>query len=164
MANLTRFAILGLFMVGCSSMSPIEKESESKSHFEDAVFKGRDFYVSPKEIEGERYRIYHQASTGFSGTGGIRRTATQRAIRFCQDLDNKRMVTVSEHTAAPPYILGNFPRIEIIFVCVEDSAPTPSARAATDKYDRIVKVKELFDSGALTRDEFEEEKKKILAE
>jgi hypothetical protein len=74
------------------------------------------------------------------------------------------MVTVSEHTAAPPCILGNFPRIEIIFVCVEDSAPTLSVRAATDKYDRIVKIKELFDSGALTKDEFEEEKKKILAE
>lgn len=164
MDNLRRIALLSLFIAGCSSMSPIEKESESKSHFEDAVFKGRDFYVSPQEIEGERYRIYHQASTGFSGAGGIRRTATQRAIRFCQDKGNKRMVTVSEHTAAPPYIFGNFPRIEIVFVCADDSAAQNSVRVATDKYDRIVKIKELHDSGALTKDEFEAEKKKILAE
>ncbi|MBH0197201.1 MAG: SHOCT domain-containing protein [Cyanobacteria bacterium] len=74
------------------------------------------------------------------------------------------MVTVSEHTAAPPYIFGNFPRIEIVFVCVDDSAAQNSVRAATDKYDRIVKIKELHDSGALTKDEFEAEKKKILAE
>src|SRR5689334_11327107 len=137
MDNFRRVALLSLFIAGCSSMSPIEKESESKSHFEDAVFKGQDFYVSPQEIEGERYRIYHQASTGFSGTGGIRRTATQRAIRFCQDKGKKRMVTVSEHTAAPPYIFGNFPRIEIVFVCVDDSVIQNSVRAATDKYDRI---------------------------
>ncbi len=156
--------LLAAAVSSCSSMSPIEKESESKSHFEDAVYKGHDFYISPQEIEGERYRIYHQASTGFSGTGGIRNTATQRANRFCQDLGNKRMLTVSEHTAAPPYILGNFPRIEIIFVCVDDTVAQGPANAATDKYDRLVKVKELYDSGALSKDEFEAEKKKILAE
>lgn len=156
--------LLGLVVTGCSTMSPIEKESESKSHFEDAVYKGHDFYVSPQKIEGERYRIYHRASTGFSGTGGIRRTATQRANRFCQDLGKKRMLTVSEHTAAPPYILGNFPRIEIIFVCVDDAVTQTQVNAATDKYERIVKIKELYDSGALSKDEFEAEKKKLLAE
>lgn len=162
-----RFCTLlaGLALFGCSTMSPIEKESESKSYFEDAVFKGRDFYISPAEIQGERYRVYHRASTGFSGTGGIRRTAVQRATRFCKDLGNKQMVTVSEHTASPPYILGNFPRIEIIFVCSDDqSVPQAAVKAATDKYDQIVKIKELFDNGALTQQEFEEEKKKILAE
>lgn len=155
--------VIGLW--GCSSMSPIEKESDSKSHFEDAVFKGRDFYVSPAQVEGERYRVYHRASTGFSGTGGIRRTATQRAIRFCKDLGNKQMIPVSEHTASPPYILGNFPRIEIVFVCSdESSAAAPTAKTATDKYDRVVKIKDLLDSGALTQEEFESEKRKILAE
>lgn len=164
MKKLIIISLLGAVVIGCSSMSPIEKESEGKSYFEDAVYKGRDFYVSPQEIEGERYRIYHRASTGFSGTGGIRRTATQRANRFCQDLGKKRMLTVSEHAAAPPYILGNFPRIEIIFVCVDETIAQSSAKAATDKYDRIVKIKELYDSGALSKDEFEAEKKKILAE
>lgn len=162
-----RFFVLlaGILLIGCSAMSPIEKESENKSHFDDAVFKGRDFYISPAEIQGERYRIYHQAATGFTGTGGIRRTAIERATRFCKDLGNKQMVTVSEHTASPPYILGNFPRIEIIFVCSDDrSVPQAAVKATTDKYDRIVKIKELYDSGALTQQEFEAEKKKILAE
>lgn len=164
MKKLIQIALLSVVVTGCSSMSPIEKASESKSHFDDAVYQGRDFYVSPQEVQGERYRIYHQASTGFSGTGGIRRTATQRATRFCQDLGKKQMFTVSEHTAAPPYILGNFPRIEIIFVCVDDTVAQGSAKVATDKYDSLVTVKELYDSGALSKDEFETEKKKILAQ
>lgn len=155
--------LLGVAVTGCSSTSPIQKESESKSHFEDAVYKGHDFYVSPQEVEGERYRIYHRASSGFSGTGGIRRTAMQRANRHCQDLGKKRVLTVSEHTAAPPYILGNFPRIEIIFVCVDDAVVQGPVKAETDKYDRLVKVKDLYDSGALSKDEFEAEKRKILA-
>lgn len=73
------------------------------------------------------------------------------------------MLTVSEHTAAPPYILGNFPRIEIIFVCV-DKELTQTTVAVTDKYERLIKIKELLDTGTLTQAEFEAEKKKILAE
>jgi Short C-terminal domain len=165
MKKIQQIALLSIFVAGCSSMSPIEKESESKSHFEGALYEGRDFYISPQEIEGERYRIYHRASTGFSGTGGIRRSATQRANRFCEAMGkNKRMVTVSEHTAAPPYILGNFPRIEIIFVCADGNAAEISKGGGVGKYDRIVKIKELYDSGALTKEEYEAEKQKILSE
>lgn len=152
------------FFSACSSMSPIQKESESSSHFDGAVYEGKDFYISDEEIQGERYRIFHQASTGFSGTSGIRRSATKRANDFCRkQAHNKKMLTVSEHTAAPPYIFGNFPRIEIIFVCV-DKEETLTAIAVADKYDRLTKIKDLLDSGVLNQKEFEIEKKKILAE
>lgn len=165
MKMFTNILLLTLFLAGCSSMSPIEKENESRSHFEGAVYEGHDFYIAANDIEGERYRIFHQASTGFSGTGGIRRSATQRASQFCREKGrNKKMLTVSEHTAAPPYILGNFPRIEIIFVCVDEPSIQDSANSTVGKYDRIVKIKDLYDSGALTKEEFESEKKKILSE
>ena len=164
---MTRFKFLVplfLLLTACSSMSPIEKESESESHFKDAVFEGKDFYISEEEILGERYRVFHQASTGFSGTSGIRRSAMQRANSFCQKIDlNKMMLTVSEHTASPPYILGNFPRIEIIFACVDRKSAQTSI-ASTDKYDLLTKIKDLLDKGVLTQQEFETEKKKILAE
>ena len=39
-----------------------------------------------------------------------------------------------------------------------DSAPTP-----TDYYAQLMKLKELFDAGILTQDEFDTEKKKILS-
>jgi len=158
------FTPIFLLLSACSSMSPIQKESESSSYFDGAIYEGKDFYISDEEIQGERYRIFHQASTGFSGTSGIRRSATKRANGYCRKIDrNKKMLTVSEHTAAPPYILGNFPRIEIIFVCV-DKEPIQTAATVTDKYDRLTKIKALLDSGALTQAEFETEKKKILAE
>jgi exonuclease III len=144
-------------------MSKIEKASESQSHFKGAVYEGQDFFVSEKEIEGEKYRIFHQASTGFAGTSGIRRSATRRANKFCQSKgNNKKMFTVSEHTAKPPYILGNFPRIEIIFVCLDDGKA--QNRASDEKYSHLVKLKKLLDDGVLTQDEFNVEKQKVLSE
>ncbi|TDN80361.1 putative oligomerization/nucleic acid binding protein [Salegentibacter sp. 24] len=43
--------------------------------------------------------------------------------------------------------------------CSEENETAPSS---TDKYDQLAKLKELFDSGVLTEEEFESEKKKIL--
>jgi hypothetical protein len=141
-------------------MSPIQKESKSTSHFEGAVYEGKDFYISDEEINVERYIIFHQASTGFSGTSRIRSSAKNRANDFCRKKDSKtKILTVSEHTAAPPYILGNFPRIEIIFVCTEKDKPQASI-AATDKYDRLIKIYKLLESGILTQEEFDILKKK----
>ena len=150
---------------GCSSSSDIRKVSESESHFEDAAYEGRDFFVAEEKIEGEQYRVFHQASTGFSGTSGIRHSATVRAQSFCKEMDgDKVMFKVSEHTASPPYVLGNFPRIEIIFVCVErDTLEAEASTMESSKYDQLEQLKALYDDGALTKEEFEIEKQKVLS-
>jgi hypothetical protein len=110
--------ILALLLTGCAVSSQIEKASESQSHFKNAFYTGHDFYRAKEKIDGERYRVFEQAATGLSGTSGIRQDAMDRANDFCRSKDPKtEMLTVSEHTAIPPYIFGNFPRIEIIFVC-----------------------------------------------
>jgi hypothetical protein len=50
--------------------------------------------------------------------------AVQRAKEFC-DRKGKVMESLTERTANPPYILGNSPRIEIVFdwCCSSLSAP-----------------------------------------
>ena len=155
---------LAFVVAACAVTSDIQKVSESESHFEDAVYEGRDYYIAEEKVEGEQYRVFHQASTGFSGTSGIRQTATLRAQKFCKEMDgDKVMFKVSEHTASPPYILGNFPRIEIIFVCVERELPDPVVVDNSDKYDQLERIKSLYDDGALTKEEFDQEKKEILS-
>ena len=86
MKKLTLLFVVFIILTGCSSTSDIKKVSESESHFKDAVYKGRDFYVTDESVEGETYRIFHQASTGFSGTSGIRKSATVRAQKFCKEM------------------------------------------------------------------------------
>ena len=155
---------LAVVTAACAVTSDIQKVSESESHFEDAVYKGRDFYIAEEKVEGEQYRVFHQASTGFSGTSGIRKTATVRAQKFCKAMDgDKVMFKVSEHTAAPPYVFGNFPRIEIIFACVERDIPGSIVVDNDNKYDQLERIKSLYDDGALTKEEYDHEKKEILS-
>ena len=74
------------------------------------------------------------------------------------------MNPLRETTSKPPHILGNFPRVEIIFGCV-DKPPSVVVPASDDsKYTKLANLKKLLDTGALTQQEFESEKAKILAQ
>lgn len=166
-----------ILLSGCSTMSPIEKESESESYFKDAIFAESEFYTSDEILSGERYRIFNE---GVTDSEELRKSAIKKANEFCREKgSNQKMVSVSEFGTTPPYLWGNIPRIEIIFVCEEKyrsqhSADKSSTQASSeksaapviiaDKYDRLTKLKKLLDNGVLTQDEFAAEKKKILAE
>ncbi len=64
------------------------------------------------------YRVYHRASSGFVPMSSIRGEAEQRAEDFARR-QGKKMILLGERTSQPPYILGNFPRIEIVFAVIE---------------------------------------------
>lgn len=63
-----------------------------------------------------KYLITKQASTGFSGMGGLKARASEEANAFCLS-KGKKSVVLGTKDAQPPYILGNFPRTEITFEC-----------------------------------------------
>jgi hypothetical protein len=71
------------------------------------------------------------------------------------------MEALTEHTSNPPHILGNFPRIEIVFDCVERQSAS-TAVASDAKYGKLANLKQLLDTGAITQTEFATEKAKIL--
>jgi hypothetical protein len=146
---------------GCAITSPIQRVGDSKSQFDGAVYGGEMTVVNEDKSGGEQYRVFHQAATGFVTLQSIRFDAEQRAREFC-DREGKMMRTLSEQIAVPPYILGNFPRIEIIFACVGKPAlPVPLAFEDT-RYIKLTNLKKLFDAGAITQGEFDVEKAKIL--
>jgi hypothetical protein len=74
------------------------------------------------------------------------------------------MNPLSETAAKPPYILGNFPRVEIVFECVDRPSAVPGSQLVDPKYAKLADLKKLLDSGAITQVEFESEKAKILAQ
>ena len=63
------------------------------------------------------YAISNQAATGFSGLQDIKYEAYQEASEFCQK-QNKDFEVVNIETTKPPYILGNYPRVDIRFKCI----------------------------------------------
>lgn len=147
-------------LIGCSVTAPVQPAATSKSGFEGAVYKGQTVSVSPGMPGATQYRVFQQAASGFVSIQSVREDAEKRAVEFC-DRKGKAMESVTETTATPPFVLGNFPRVEIVFDCV-DKAAAPAVAPSDDKYAKIAKLKQLLDSGALTQAEFDREKAKVL--
>lgn len=150
-----------IVLTACSTSSTIKKASESKSSFDDAVYEGEEYLVNSSIPDEDVYRIFHQAATGFVSIQSIRGSAEKRASDFCKR-QGKEMLALRERTSSPPHILGNFPRIEIVFACTgnKDSIEVVNNN---DKYAQIEKLKKLLDNGALTKEEYQVEKKKVLS-
>jgi Short C-terminal domain len=163
-------AALGLLLsvYGCASAPPIRPADAGKSAFEGAVFKGTTVKVSAGTPGSERYRVYIPNATGDASMESVRDDAAQRAKDFCHR-QGKVVEPVTETTTTPPYLLGNYPRIEMVFDCVDQlSAPSPTPAPALPadsdpKYTKLVNLKKLLDTGVLTQAEFDREKTKILA-
>jgi hypothetical protein len=150
-----------LALTGCATSSTIQPVSSSKSQFDGAVYGGQLNVVNDDKSGSEQFRIFHQASTGFVSVQSVRESAEQRASEFC-DKKGKVNKTLSEQTSTPPYILGNFPRIEIIFACVDKPALAPSSSLIDNKYTKLTNLKKLLDDDVITKEEFDKEKTKIL--
>ena len=119
--------------------------------------------MSNKYPVNEIYRIYHHASTGFTSIQSLRTAAEKRADDFAKR-QNKSFTVLGERISQPPYILGNFPRIEIVFALIDKSTKLTNPDSKNDKLSNLEKLKKLLDDGALTKEEYEKEKKKILEE
>lgn len=150
-------------LMGCATASPIQSAASSKSHFDRAVFDGESVTISSGTPGTEAFRVFHHAATGFVSLQSVRVSAEKRATEFC-DREGKAMKALTETTSRPPHILGNFPRIEIVFECVNrpTSAASPAGQDTT--YTRLINLKKLLDAGVLSQEEFDREKAKILSE
>ena len=146
----------------CASTTPVQPASSSESKFEGAVFTGETVTLS-KPTEGEEsYRLFQQAATGLVSMQSVRSTVEERATAHC-NRKGKAMHGLEEKASKPPYILGNFPKLELVFECVNQNTAVASNASGT-KYERVETLKRLLDSGALTQQEFDREKAKVLSE
>jgi len=87
----------------------------------------------------------------------------QRVVEFCK-YKGLEPYLIEETTSKPPHILGNWPRIEIVFSCVAVASTMGAGADSNDKYDRLRKLKSLLDDGAISQEEYEKEKKLILGQ
>jgi hypothetical protein len=71
------------------------------------------------EISGDSYLVSRQAATGFTGKGNLKEESLTEANIFCKR-QQKTLKVLSIQEAQPPYILGNFPKAEIQFSCIEN--------------------------------------------
>ena len=74
----------------------------------------------------DTYMIAKQQATGFPGLGNIKAEIIAEGTRYCAGL-GKNFQIVSMQETQPPYVLGNYPRAEIQFMCLLLTIPSFSA-------------------------------------
>jgi hypothetical protein len=70
----------------------------------------------------DTYMVSRQAATGFVGMASLRAKALREGSQYCVN-HHKFLQLQSIHEPNPPYILTNFPRTEITFLCVDENDP-----------------------------------------
>jgi hypothetical protein len=155
------FLTVAIFLGGCAVPTTIQLAKESKSGFEGAVYQGKSKIVGQDLSNNEQYRVFEQGDSGFVPIRAIRSIAEQRAKDFCSE-KNKTMKAIKEQTSVHPHIIGNFPRIEITFVCADNQDVTTPSSFQDVLYIKLINLKKLLDDGVITKEEFEKEKAKIL--
>lgn len=126
------------------------------------------------QSEQDTFMITRQASTGFEGSFRIKNLALYDAKQFCAN-QGKCMHVVSIGGHNPPYILGNFPRVELKFMCLDAEDPRLTSEelgtmqrpfqneTTTNTLESKLKtLNKLLTDGLITNTEFEEQKKKLL--
>jgi hypothetical protein len=71
-------------------------------------------------LGGDAFVVTRQAATGFSGSGNLKGEALSEAGQFCAG--QNLMVTNAKETG-PPYVMGNFPKAEVEFMCLAPGDP-----------------------------------------
>jgi hypothetical protein len=164
MRRMVRFAQVAasLVLVSCANTTPVQPVQSSASPFDSAVFTGEIIELEKATPGAERFRVFQQGATGFVSLDSVRNAVEDIATRFCSR-KGKALRPVRERRSRPPHVLGNFPRAELEFECADVPSATAPPAAGADRLSRLERLKRLLDSGALTQQEYEAEKAKILA-
>ena len=116
----------------------------------------------------DSYLILRTGKTGFVSSGSLQNKAYEEAAEFCAE-KSLVMETISvDSKRSRPF--GGFPEATLRFRCVKQGAPASTSGSSSavagsdDKYSQLERLKRLLDSGALTQEEFNAEKAKLLSQ
>lgn len=158
-SNIVLVLSFGIALVGCSSATSVQKADISRSGFDGAVFNGETTVLRDDIPDSDAYRIFHHGATGFTPVTAVRSSAEQRAQQFCSS-KGKLYELLRETVSVGAHVLGNFPRAELVFTCLDRQAD--KELGSTDRYEELRKLKSLLDEGIITQSEYEREKNEIL--
>jgi hypothetical protein len=74
------------------------------------------------------FMVSRQAATGFSGSGTLKADALTEANQYCAS-QQKSLFVLDAKEAQPPYVLGNYPKAEVQFMCLDANDARLAAQA-----------------------------------
>lgn len=75
-----------IFLSGCAENSAVLCAKESKSFFDNAVFKGETTVLDEDTTGSEQFIVYQQAATGFISVETCREDVEQKAFKHCENM------------------------------------------------------------------------------
>jgi len=151
--------LASLYTAGCAKDSGVVLAKDVNSFFDSAVVYHGEVKILAEDATGsEQYRVFHQGATGFVPLSMVREEVEEQAKDFCEKT-GKTIKILQEIKSVPPHILGNWPRAELLFVCITKPS-VPSFEVFF--YIKLTNLKKLLDDGTITKEEFEQQKAKIL--
>ena len=151
-----------IILSGCSSTPPVQLAATSKSQFDGAVYSGETTQIDKPSAGTDAFRAFYQGGTGFVSVASVRRAVDDMAARHCAR-QGRGVRPLYETTSKGPHILGNFPRVELVFECVDNPSSAATSQTVPDRFGQLERLKKLLDSGALNQQEFDREKAKVLS-
>jgi hypothetical protein len=91
-------------------------------------------------IGPDTFMVSRQAATGFSGSGTLKAEAFQEANQYCLS-QKKRFQVVRTAEAQPPYVLGNFPKAEVEFMCLDANDPELFRPKLRKEGDTVIEIR-----------------------
>ena len=116
MKNLLGFSILIFVLTGCASHTGV-------------VPMGKDTFMIAK-----------QQATGFPGLGNMKAEIISEGSVYCSS-QGKEFQIVSTHETQPSYILGNYPRSEIQFMCIAKGDPEHQRPKLVKTPDTVIELR-----------------------
>lgn len=122
------------------------------------------------KIGEDTYKIYKRAATGFVGGSQVREAVLLEASEFCLR-QGKVMKVIKIGGSRPPYILGNFPKATVHFMCLDPDDPMLKENISElnggikdDVETKLKTLNKLLADGLITKSEFEKNRAKLLNE
>lgn len=88
----------------------------------------------------DTFMVSRQAATGFPGLGSMKAELMAEGAAHCRAA-GKQFKVVATRESQPPYVMGNFPRAEIEFVCLSPGDPELTRPRLERDADTIIRVR-----------------------
>ena len=90
----------------------------------------------------DTYMVAKQQATGIAGLGNLKAEIIAEGARHCST-SGKEIQIVSTQETQPPYILGNYPRSEIQFMCLSAGDSEFQRPKLQKSPDTVVEIRKL---------------------
>lgn len=133
-----------------------------------AIISGCAGYSGVIKTGEDTYKVYCRSASGFVSIKASKNAALAEASDYCA-MQGKKLKILSIKSSKPPYILGNFPRTTVQFMCLDENDPRiedgdkkTSMQSSNDLETKIKNLNKLLSDGLITESDFEEQKAKLL--